>query len=176
MFIFLVLLIFAAMTGFFIYTPGYLESKIMPDLMKKAGINLFSLHVRNVGISGAELSDVRFGDGILAGIEIDSIRIDYSPLGLFHRKIEGVVLSGISIPLEYRDKSFSIKGLNFKNAGDGASAASLSVFSCLMPIFAAPPGRLRKRRGGPTRVREPPPSKPFGPTPSIWDAHWAWRW
>jgi hypothetical protein len=117
------------MTGFFIYTPGYLESKIMPDLMKKAGINLFSLHVRNVGISGAELTNVRFGDGILAGIEIDSIRIDYSPLGLFHRKIEGVVLSGISIPLEYRDKSFSIKGLNFKNAGDGASAAGLSVGS-----------------------------------------------
>jgi hypothetical protein len=127
--IFLVLLIFAAVTGFFIYAPGYLESKIIPDLMKKAGISLFSLHVRNVGISGAELSAVRFGDGILPGAEIDSIMIDYSPSGLFHRKIERVVLSGISIPLEYRDKSFSIKGLNFKNAGDGGSAGDLSISS-----------------------------------------------
>ena len=125
--IFLVLIIFAAMTGFFIYAPGYLESKIIPDLMKKAGIRLFSLHVRNVGISGAELSAVRFGDGILPVTEIDSIRIDYSPLGLFHRKIKRVVLSGISIPLEYKDKSFSIKGLNFKNAGDGGSSVDLSI-------------------------------------------------
>lgn len=128
-FIFLVLLVFAATTGFFIYAPGYLESKIIPDLMKKAGINLFSLHVRNVGISGAELSEVRFGDSILPGAEIDSIRIDYSPLGLFHRKIERVVLSGTSIPLEYRDKSFSIKGLNLKNAGDTGSAGDLSIGS-----------------------------------------------
>jgi|GEM_PF-2309303 len=127
--IFFVLIIFAAVTGFFIYAPGYLESKIIPDLMKKAGISLFSVHVRNVGISGAELSEVRFGDGLLPGAGIDSVRIDYSPSGLFHRKIERVVLSGISIPLEYRDKSFSIKGLDFENAGDGGSAADLSIGS-----------------------------------------------
>jgi hypothetical protein len=125
--IFLALLIFVAIAGFFIYAPGYIESKVIPDLMKKAEISSYSLHVRNVGISGAEVADLRFGDGKFPGIEIDSIRIDYSPLGLFHRKIDRVVLNGISIFLEYRDKKFSIKGFDFKNSGDLGPLRNLSI-------------------------------------------------
>lgn len=125
--LFSALIIFAAIAGFFIYAPGYLESKVIPDLIKKAGINIFALDLRNVGIYGAELSDIRLGDGIVPGIGIDSIRVDYSPSGLFNRKIKKVVLSGISIPMEYKDKEISIKGLDLSDTGDGSSSEGFSI-------------------------------------------------
>ncbi len=102
----------AALSCFFLFVPGYIESEILPSISKDTGIEISSLKVRSVGLRGAEISDVKLGPNNNEGLVIDSIRLDYSISGLLDRKLEGVALSGISVTLEYKDNQVSVKGLD----------------------------------------------------------------
>lgn len=96
---------------FYLFVPGYVEKDILPPLLKKSGIELSSVNVRNIGFWGAEISDVKIGpdDG---GIQVDSIRLDYSPSGLFNRHINRILISGISINAGYENNKLTITGLD----------------------------------------------------------------
>jgi hypothetical protein len=96
---------------FYLFVPGYVESTLLPDIMKKSGIELSSVNVRSIGLGGAEISNIKIGveDG---GLLVDSIRLDYTPSGLFNRHINRVVISGISINATYANNKLSITGLD----------------------------------------------------------------
>ncbi|MFC1840559.1 YdbH domain-containing protein [Thermodesulfobacteriota bacterium] len=99
-------------SAFLLFAPGYIEEEILPGLAKKAGINIVSLEIRNIGTGGAELCDIKIGNDQKAELKIDSIRIDYSLSGLLNRIIDRVVISGMSLTFEYRDNNVLIPGLD----------------------------------------------------------------
>ena len=108
----LLLLGMTALSCFFIFSPSYLESRLIPEMAEKAGIELSSIQVRNIGFHGVELSDVKIGSKEEKGLSIDSIRVDYSISRLFHYNINQITLSGISAIIEYENDNLSIKGLD----------------------------------------------------------------
>ena len=57
--------------------PEYVNSKIVPELGKKAGLPSLRFKVRHLGIGKADLVDFSVANG---SISADSIRIDYHPL------------------------------------------------------------------------------------------------
>jgi hypothetical protein len=96
---------------FYLFVPGYVESTLLPDIMKKSGIDLSSVNVRGIGLWGTEVSDIKIGQDA-GGLLVDSIRLDYTPSSLIKRDIDRVVLSGISINASYVNNKFSIIGLD----------------------------------------------------------------
>ncbi len=96
---------------FYLFVPGHVESTLLPDIMKNIGIELSSVNVRSIGLNGAEISDIKIGpdDG---GLQVDSIRLDYTPSGLIKRDIDRVVISGISVSAEYKKNKLTITGLD----------------------------------------------------------------
>ncbi|MBN1906578.1 MAG: YdbH domain-containing protein [Deltaproteobacteria bacterium] len=111
--IFLVILFIGlgVISCFYLFVPGYVEKDILLPLLKKSGVEVTLLNVRAIGPLGTEISDIKIGpdDG---GILIDSIRLDYTPSGLFKKHINRVVLSGISINAKYENDKLSITGLD----------------------------------------------------------------
>ncbi|MBU1738188.1 MAG: YdbH domain-containing protein [Proteobacteria bacterium] len=82
------------------YLPRLVRSLINSALAER---NLPVLvQVRHVGFWSADLSEISVGgEKRFAGI--DSIRIDYSPLGLLRKKLAGISLSGIELNLHFQD-------------------------------------------------------------------------
>lgn len=115
----LVLVAIAALSCFFLFVPQYIESTVIPDIARDNGIYITSLKIRNIGIRGIEISDVRI-KGQKENLTIDSIRIDYSLSGLLDRQVERIALSGLSLNLEYEKNRISMGSLDgfLKNAGD----------------------------------------------------------
>jgi hypothetical protein len=108
----LLLLGMTALSCFFIFFPSYLESRLIPEMAEKAGIELSSIQVRNIGFHGIELSDVKIGSKEEEGLSIDSILVDYSISRLFQYNVKQITLSGISAIVEYENNNLSIKGLD----------------------------------------------------------------
>ena len=101
-----------ALSCFFLFIPRYVESEIIPSIAKDNGIEISSLKVRSIGFNGAVISDVRIGPDSDKSLQMDSIRVDYSISGLLDRKIDRIVLSGISGNLSYENNGLSIGGLD----------------------------------------------------------------
>lgn len=95
--------------------PGYLESRVLPQLAKSAGIDEFSCDIRKIGLFGADLGMVRLGGPNNPAIIIGSIQMDYSPWGLMHGRIKKIVAAGVSVNCVFDDNGFSLRGLDFKN-------------------------------------------------------------
>jgi hypothetical protein len=91
--------------------PWFLQHHVLPGLAESAGIENFSCGIRGIGFFGADLADIRLGTLSKPGIVIDSLRIDYSPKGIFHKTVREIRLNGLSISGEYTSGVFSIPGL-----------------------------------------------------------------
>ena len=103
---------FAALSCLFLFVPQYVESEVIPSIIKDNGLKVSSLEVRSIGLKGAEISDVKIGPDNSEGFKIDTIRLDYSISGLLDKKLERVVLSGVSVNVKYENKNLSIEGLD----------------------------------------------------------------
>ncbi len=102
----------AVLSCLLLFVPGYVETKVIPSIIKDAGLEISYLKVRNIGLSGAEISDIKIGPANDEDLAIDSIRLDYTISGLLARKVERIALSGITVNLEYKNNQISIKGLD----------------------------------------------------------------
>ncbi len=107
----LLLLCVTALSCFFLFVPAYVESDLIPSILKDSGIEVSSLKVRSIGFSGAEISDISIGPDHDEGFYIDSIRVDYRLTDLTRRKVKKITLSGIAVDASYKNGMFSIKGL-----------------------------------------------------------------
>lgn len=116
-----ILVIFTAglvlFSSFVIFGPGYIGRKVIPEIAEKAGINIISLSIRNIGLNGAVLSDIEIGQKKQSGLTIDSVRIDYSLSGLLKRTVDRITISGAGINVEYKNGSAVIKGFEGLTAG-----------------------------------------------------------
>lgn len=89
-----ILLGIVSLMVFLLFLPGYLETRGIPGFAKKAGIDSLALHIRKIGLTGADLADVSLG--IPPKLVIDSIRIDYSPMDLLSGRIARISVRGVS--------------------------------------------------------------------------------
>ncbi len=106
--ILLVLAVFVAglWAGLYFFLPHYLESRIIPLLVAKTGIEDFAFNVRHIGIYGADLGALRIGPEQKPALLIRSAQIDYTPKELYQKKIERMTLSGIELYGEFKDGKF----------------------------------------------------------------------
>lgn len=118
------LIVWALVMVSYYYSIGYLESRLIPELIKNAGIGRAALRVRNVGFTGCELADVRLGDAPgPGGVTIDSIRVDYRLPGLLRGRLGRVSLSGVSIDVAYDGDRLHVGGINGGGSSSGEPAA-----------------------------------------------------
>jgi len=121
-----ILLVFAgyiSITIFYKYILSYVESKVIPEVAKNAGIDDMHINVRSAGLFGAEIASLRFGKEPGAP-SIDSVIIDYDPVGLYNKFIKKVVVSGVEIGFEFADGKIKIRGFDLNRFISNLQAGS----------------------------------------------------
>ena len=78
---FVILLINAAFT----LLPGFVEHTVIPALHRQTNL-FFSSEVREIGLYGADLSNLAIGDANTPFLRAGSLRLDYSPTALLQKK------------------------------------------------------------------------------------------
>ena len=108
-------LLFGLLTGLYFYLPYYLESKIVPQLEKETGLSDLAIDIRTIGILSSDLGVLQVGPKENPGLIVRSVQIDYSPAGLYQKKINKVMVSGVEVHCEYKNGEFRLRGIDLKN-------------------------------------------------------------
>lgn len=95
----------------YIYLPVFVQNKIIPDLIRKTGLPPQQISVRHIGLRGADFGPLRVSGNGESFLEIETVRIDYSPLTLWHQNINAINAVGVSAPVEIKKNSICMAGL-----------------------------------------------------------------
>jgi len=115
--------------------PRFLEQRLIPELTRKAGISNLSLHVRKIGLNGADLGSLKIGDAKRPGISIDSIQVDFSPAGLINRSVDRLVLTGLVLRIDSDKSKLTINGVNLSpSSGQPSESLSISEMVSQFPV------------------------------------------
>ncbi|MFO7665657.1 MAG: YdbH domain-containing protein [Desulfobacterales bacterium] len=109
-----ILFVFAgyiSISVFYKYILSYVESKVIPEVAKNAGIDNLRINVRSAGLFGAEIASLRLGKEPGAP-SIDSVILDYNPIGLYNKFIKKAVISGVEIECEFTEGKIRITGFD----------------------------------------------------------------
>jgi len=109
-----ILVLVVALVYVFLHTPNYVESKLLPEIVRKAGISEYACEVRRIDFSGTDLGSLRIGDQKNPALSIAAVQIDYSPTGLYRMEIERITFNGIELACEYKDGEFIIQQFDLK--------------------------------------------------------------
>jgi hypothetical protein len=115
--VFFLLLILISVGLFFASSyllPGFLESKIISILKKEAGITDFAVDLHELDLEGAHLGSLRIGNAQHPALIVRSIHIDYSPGGIYQKKIKKVVASGVELYYEYKNGQIGFRGFDLE--------------------------------------------------------------
>ncbi|MFA5204493.1 MAG: YdbH domain-containing protein, partial [Lentisphaeria bacterium] len=96
------------------YLPGYVGGRLLPQLSAAAGIKGVSAQVRRIGLTGADLAEVRLDLDGCRVVEADSLRVDYVlPLLPWRRdlRITALALSGVKVRAVWKNGILRIPGL-----------------------------------------------------------------
>jgi hypothetical protein len=116
--IFILLLIFIGIGLFFLTSfllPDFLESKIISILKKDAAINELALDFHELDLDGANLGSLRIGTPQNPALIIRSIHIDYSPAGIYQKKIKKISANGVELYGEFKNGRFGLRGFDLEN-------------------------------------------------------------
>jgi hypothetical protein len=94
--------------------PGALESRIVSILKKDAGISEFTLDLRELDLSGADLGPLYLGSQQNPALIIHSIQVDYSPQELYQKKIRAVVVNGVELYAEFKNGQLGLRGFDLE--------------------------------------------------------------
>ena len=94
------------------FLPVFLETTILPGLAIENGIGWQKGRIRHIGLTGFEAGPVVIGRDDTAGITVDSLRADYTPWGLFQKRIEAVTVSGLRLNVIVKDGNVVIHGID----------------------------------------------------------------
>jgi hypothetical protein len=132
----LILSVIGLLAGFYFYLPHYLESKVLPQVIAKAGISEFNFSVRNIGLFGADLGVLRIGPGRNPAMVIRSAQVDYSPRGLFRQKIDGLTLNGIELYAVVVNGRIRLPGVDIEKILMGAPSRDTSTSNDSSPLIS----------------------------------------
>jgi hypothetical protein len=145
-FLLLTLVFLGVLTILFFYLPGYLESEYLPKIAKQAGLSDFACQVRRIDFSGAELGALRIGNGENPPISIESLRVEYSPRGLYKKHIKRVVVSGVEIHCQYQNGALAIPGFDFEKLNAHADSDKKTTAPATDILPSIPIGSFKIRR------------------------------
>jgi hypothetical protein len=94
--------------------PDFLESRIISILGKDVGISEFTLNLRELDLAGADLGPLRLGSQQNPALLIRSIQVDYSPGGLYQKKIKNIVASGVELYAEFKNGRLGLRGFDLE--------------------------------------------------------------
>jgi hypothetical protein len=94
--------------------PGVLESRIISILKKDAGISEFTLALRELDLSGADLGPLYLGSQQNPALIIHSIQVDYSPRQLYQKKIKAIVVNGVELYAEFKNGQLGLRGFDLE--------------------------------------------------------------
>lgn len=101
--------ILAAGWALSIWTPRYLEG-LIPRLAADMGVTLDEFRIRNAGLFSADMGPVRLGTRE-AGVQVQAIRVTYTPALLKLGNVHSVQLSGVTLPCSFDGTSISVPAL-----------------------------------------------------------------
>lgn len=106
------------------FLPVFLETTILPGLAIENGIGWQKGRIRRIGLTGFEAGPVIIGRDDADGITVDSVYVEYTLLGLFQKRVDAVVVNGLSLNVSVRDGSIVIKGVDMNRPASPSSNAS----------------------------------------------------
>lgn len=133
--------------AFSFYLPIYLETKLIPQYARKAGLDGFDCDVRSVGLYGLDIGGLSMPGGDRNGLKIGSVRLDYSPVGLFKKHIDTIIIDGVKLPIALEDGKVVIPGLSPLNSSPAPSASVQAQSSGSRLRFPVSIGSIRIHHG-----------------------------
>ena len=104
----------AVLVLFLLVAPHYLtvfvQHKIIPPIIEKAGLPPQQVGVRRISMTGADLGPMRISGNGQDFLEIDTLRVTFTPLSLWRREINAIEIVGVSAPLMIDDDHFCLAG------------------------------------------------------------------
>jgi hypothetical protein len=94
--------------------PDFLESKIISILKKDAAIDDLALDFHELDLYRANLGSLRIGTPQNPALIIHSIHIDYSPAGIYQKKIKKISASGVQLYGEFKNGRFGFRGFDLE--------------------------------------------------------------
>ena len=92
-----------------IYLPTFIQNEVLPDLILKTGLTPRQLAVRHIGLFGADMGPLRL-ENKFGTLEIQDVQMTYSPVSLWHKKLDTVIIIGLSMDLEWKEGRLCIAG------------------------------------------------------------------
>ena len=127
--------------------PGFLESKIISILKKDAGIPDFTLEVHELDLAGANMGSMRIGNAQNPALVVRSIHIDYSPGGIYQKKIKRIVASGVELYCEYKNGQLGFRGFDLAKFLAKLQSDKQKVKTAANPSYPPFPQRLEIYNG-----------------------------
>jgi len=119
LYVILCILIFIAgyisISFFYKFIINYVETKLVPDTAKEIGIDNLRFKIQSAGLFGADIAYISAGKDFANLPSIDSIHIEYDPVGLYKKYIKKIVINGVSIECGFNNEKFDIRGLDLQN-------------------------------------------------------------
>jgi hypothetical protein len=94
--------------------PDFLESKIISILKKDGAITDLALDFRELDLDGANMGSVRIGTPQNPALIIRSIHIDYTPAGIYQKKIKKISANGVELYCELKNGRFGFRGFDLE--------------------------------------------------------------
>lgn len=109
------------------YVPVYVETTLLPQWASRAGFDLQAVHIRRVGWRGADVGPIQLRLGDQPFLEIDTVQIDYSPLSILRKQINGVVLGGVALEMTLNEQGTAIEGLPLRTTAPANAGPPLTL-------------------------------------------------
>ena len=101
-----------AFTVLWQFLPVFLETTILPGLAVQNGIGWQKGRIRRIGLTGLDAGPVVIGRDNAAGITVEAVRADYTPWGLFQKRVDAITVSGLSLNVSAKDGTVAIEGID----------------------------------------------------------------
>jgi hypothetical protein len=105
-----VVVVFVVMTAGAFLLPVYVQSRIIPRLAAEFGLTPGQVHVRRIGLWGADMGPIRLDSRHVGVLTLTAVQVDYTPWSLLRGRIDGLTLGGVGISLEATPGGVSLAG------------------------------------------------------------------
>ncbi len=101
----------AAWVSLSVLVPLYLESRLIPEMARKYGLDAKAVQIQRLGLWGAELGPFELEGDNTSVVRIAAVRIDYSPFTLMTGQVKGIAIAGVRVVLRLTPEGLVIPGL-----------------------------------------------------------------
>ncbi len=113
------------------FLPWFIETTLLPKMAKNAGISSFSCQIRKLNLTGIDIGQIQVG----RGISVNSVRVDYGIIDLFHRHVQQISVVGAIGRFSFENGKVIMDGIDFsRSAGAEMSANHPETSGKVFPL------------------------------------------